>query len=217
MLVAIALGTAALMPDKSQDRLSPAAPPPWFNAPNSLAAIRLIGAGVLVAFAWHENPHAFLGLAIFLLLTDWIDGKLARWLGQQTAFGAKLDTFADIALYASLVIGLAKLEPAPLFNAWPWIVAAGGSYAASVLASIMKFKCWPSYHTRGAKIAWSLASVAAICLLVDGPTWPLRAAAAFVVMVNAEAIAITAALDQPRNDVPSLMHARRRRSGPPDS
>ena len=49
----------------------------WLTLPNLLCAIRLIGSPVLLALAIAGRPSAFLLLFIVLMLTDWMDGKLA--------------------------------------------------------------------------------------------------------------------------------------------
>jgi len=66
------------------------------TVPNILSLLRLAGVPV---FVWLLlGPHAD-GWALVLLvasaLTDWLDGKLARWLDQQSRLGQLLDPAAD--------------------------------------------------------------------------------------------------------------------------
>ena len=81
-----------------------------FTIPNLLSGLRLIGAPVLIVLAVADQPRAFLVLGLVLLFDDWLDGKLAIWLQQQTTFGARLDSVADAVLYASLLFGIAWLK-----------------------------------------------------------------------------------------------------------
>lgn len=177
------------------------------NVPNALCAIRFVGSFVLVGVAVAEATNVFVPLLAFLLMTDWIDGKLAILLQQQTKFGAKFDTVADVSLYTSLLFGLLWLKSADLADQWPWMGVAAASYALSVLASLMKFGVFPSYHTRAAKTCWFLVSVASMALFAGWSTWPIRVAVIAVTATNLEATAMTLVLNSPHVDLPSIYHA----------
>lgn len=102
---------------------SPARDRIW-TVPNLLSFIRLLGVPL---FLWlllggHRNQPAADGFALLVLvgsgITDWLDGKLARWLNQQSRFGEMLDPAAD-RLYT-----LATLIAFVLRDFIPWWVAA---------------------------------------------------------------------------------------------
>ncbi len=78
-----------------------------FTIPNALSALRLAGVPV---FLWLVlGPHRD-GIALLLLMasgiTDYLDGKLARMLGQSTKLGALLDPTADRLYIVSTVVAL---------------------------------------------------------------------------------------------------------------
>lgn len=75
------------------------------NVPNAFCVIRLIGSLGLIGMAIIDWPTVFLAVFLLLMLTDWIDGRLAAWLQQCTTFGARLDSIADAALYGALLFG----------------------------------------------------------------------------------------------------------------
>ncbi|MBI2481567.1 MAG: CDP-alcohol phosphatidyltransferase family protein [Planctomycetia bacterium] len=177
------------------------------NVPNSLCAIRFVGSFVLIGLAVGHETNIFAGLLVFLLMTDWVDGKLAILLKQQTKFGAKLDTVADVSLYTALLFGLLWLKGPELASQWPWMGVAVASYAASVIVAFIKFGGFPSYHTRAAKTCWLLVSVASVASFAGWSAWPIRIAAIAVTATNCEAIAISFILKSPRVDLPSLYHA----------
>lgn len=179
------------------------------NVPNLLSGLRLAGTPFLVGMALSGNSTAFLYLFIFLVVTDWFDGKLAIALNQRTAFGARLDSIADGTLYATLIFGLYWLQWDFLLSHANWIAGALSSFALSVFASLIKFQRLPSYHTWGAKISWHLLNLAVVFLFGDWGVWPFYLMICSVILANLEATGITLILPTCQVDVRSLRHARR--------
>lgn len=177
------------------------------NLPNALSAFRLVGSLVLVGLALAGWRQEFAWLLAALLVSDWIDGKIAIAWQQQTPFGARLDSVADALMYAAFLFGLGWLESNLLRREWPWVAAVLASYGLTCAASLCKFRCFPTYHTRSAKTSWLLVSLGALSLFLGGPLWPLQVAAVVVVGANLEGTAITAILPQSRSDVASIRRA----------
>jgi cardiolipin synthase len=87
--------------------------------PNALSVLRLLGVPL---FLWlvlgpHQDAWAFVLLAVSGA-TDWLDGYLARRLGQVSRIGALLDPLADRLYIAATLLGLALRDIIP----W-WLVA----------------------------------------------------------------------------------------------
>lgn len=191
-----------------------AAPEPQISnriltVPNFICVIRLVGSFILIPIAWQGQNEVFLWVFIFLAMTDWLDGKLAILLNQRTVLGARLDSWADAALYAALLFGVVTMYGATLRSELVWIGAALVSYLISTAAGFQKYKRWPSYHTRAAKTSWFLTAVAVIALFSDWALWPLRVAAVAVTITNFEALLITIISPAWRADVTSIYHAWR--------
>ncbi|WP_442511468.1 CDP-alcohol phosphatidyltransferase family protein [Novipirellula sp. SH528] len=181
----------------------------WATLPNALCVIRFIGSWVMVGFAIRGRSEWVVGLFLFLAATDWIDGKLAILLNQRSPIGPKIDTVADVTLYACLLISLVYLHSDLLVQESLWIGLALLSYAGSCGLSLMKFGRLPSYHTRAAKTCWFLMVIGVIALFLEWSTWPLRVAMIGVIFTNVEAMLITLTLTQPQSDISSLLQARR--------
>ena len=177
--------------------------------PNLLCLVRLVGSFILIPIAWQGRNEVFLWCFIFLAMTDWVDGKLAILLNQRTVLGARLDSWADAALYAALLFGIVTLYGDTLRSELAWIVTALVTYLISIAAGFWKYKRWPSYHTRAAKTSWFLTGLAVIALFVEWEFWPLRVAAVAVTLTNIEAILITIISPAWRADVTSIYHAWR--------
>ncbi len=179
------------------------------TVPNFLCVIRLAGSFILIPIAWQGQNEVFLWLFIFLAMTDWFDGKLAILLNQRTVLGARLDSWADAALYAALLFGVVTMYGTSLRSELIWIGAALVTYLISIAAGFWKYKRWSSYHTRAAKTSWFLTAVAVIALFNDWALWPLRIAAVAVTITNFEALLITIISPTWRADVTSVYHAWR--------
>lgn len=87
--------------------------------PNALSVLRLLGVPLFLYLLL--GPHAD-GWALVVLvaagLSDWLDGKIARWLDQASRLGALLDPAADrLYILATLVAFVVR-------GIVPWWVAA---------------------------------------------------------------------------------------------
>jgi cardiolipin synthase len=102
-----------------------AAPIPTSNriwtVPNAISLIRLMGVPLFLYFL--IGPHHHDGLAVAVLAvggtTDWVDGYVARRLGQVSRLGELLDPFADRLYILAALLGLTVRDVVP----W-WLTAA---------------------------------------------------------------------------------------------
>ena len=186
---------------------------PLLTVPNLLCAFRLFTSPLLAVLAWFQLPSWCLGLFVILLLTDWLDGRVARWLKQETLFGTRLDSFADVTFYGCVLLALVVLRTEMMRREAIWIALALSSYAVSVAAGWIKFDRVPSYHTRLAKTSWLLVGIGVVSVFAGGTIWLFRLALGAVVLTNLEATAITLVLPEWRVNVSWLLQALRERRG----
>lgn len=183
-----------------------------WSVPNLLSAIRLICAPGLLALAGMQLPEFFLWTFTVLLLTDWLDGRIARWSGQETTFGARLDSIADVTTYVAVLLGSYWLKPDLIGAEVPLILIAAGSYVFSIGVCVLRFRRLPTYHTLAAKLCWALTGLGIIFVLLSVSVWPLRVAMGAIMAANLEATAITLLIPHWRANVPTLYHALGRRN-----
>lgn len=174
--------------------------------PNIICAVRLAGAITLIGIALMGYLRWFTGLYIVLSLSDWIDGKLARFLNQRSDFGARFDSLADAILNGALFFGIGWLRWDILRAEAPWWIAALVSYVLTSSVGLWKYGKIPSYHTYGAKASNWLMLVGAICLLLDYSVWPFRIAMLAVTLTNLEGTVITWFLKEWQADVLTVFH-----------
>ena len=103
-----------------------------FTIPNGLTLLRALG---IPLFLWlflrqHSVGWSFIVLTLGAI-TDYFDGKVARWLNQESALGAAMDPTIDRAYIAATVIAMAIRD----FIPW-WLVGlliARDLYMAALL------------------------------------------------------------------------------------
>ncbi len=176
--------------------------------PNVITSIRIVASPGLVMLALADQPIWLIVLAVVLVFTEWLDGFLARLMHTTSELGARLDTVADAIFYSSMLAATVLFRPNLMLQESVWMSAAVGSYAVNWIASWVKFRRLPSYHTWAAKGVWGVVGVGIISLLSGFNPWPFRIAMLCVLLTNLEAIGITLTLTECKVDVPSLWHAR---------
>ena len=119
--------------------------------PNVISFARSLGVGW---FLWmllvDENV---VGAAILLLVigsTDWIDGYLARRLGQESELGRKLDPIADrLALVAAVVAGaIAQVDGEAILPLWLVAGLIAREVVMSVAVLVLFRRTGESIHVR---------------------------------------------------------------------
>lgn len=181
------------------------------NVPNALSAFRVACVPVLLGFAWQGAVLPFLILFALGLLSDVLDGVLARRLGQETAFGAKLDQWGDFALWIALPLAAWWLWPAILAREARFVGLALACMLLPTAIAYLKYRAVPGYHTWSVKLGAIAMGIAAPLLLLFEIAWPFRIAALFQVVCAIDELGITLLSAECRNDVPSVFHAVRDR------
>lgn len=106
------------------------------NLPNALTLLRIFLVPILVAaLLTRSEEGVFLGAGIFGLavLTDYLDGYLARRRNEITKLGIVLDPLADKLLITAALVSLVELDAVP---AWMVMIIVGREFAVTVLRSI---------------------------------------------------------------------------------
>ncbi len=94
-----------------------------FNLPNALTWIRIVAVPLVVLVFYLPVPWARPGAGLLFALagiTDYLDGYLARRLGQTSNFGAFLDPVADKLVVSTALVLLVQSDP----DLWLALVAA---------------------------------------------------------------------------------------------
>lgn len=176
------------------------------HLPNAITGVRFLCAPTLLVLAWYGFPKAFVGVVAFSFFSDAVDGFIARRFKLESQLGARLDSLADIVIYATMPIAAWWLWPDIFQREAPYIAAVVVSYTLPALWGIFKFGVFTSYHTRSVKLAAALMGITVIVLFLGGPAWPFHIAAAVCLIAAMEEIAITVILRKKQDNIPSIWH-----------
>lgn len=182
-----------------------------WNWPNRITVTRVVLAPLMTVLGLFGQHQMFLILFAVLLLSDYLDGLLARHLHQQSEFGSRLDTVGDVLMAFSAIIGGWLL--------WPEAFEANASLFAIValllvidgLAAYLKYHRLPSYHTWSAKISTTFLGVGAWLFFAGITPLVFKLAIGLLAVSAVENLTITLLLAQWRSDVPTVLHAHRLR------
>ena len=135
-----------------------------WTIPNAISAARLLGVPVFLWLVLGPRTQAAdwwaVGLLIAASASDWLDGKIARALNQQSRLGQLLDPAADRLYIVATLVALAIRAIIP----W-WLVAALAArevLLAGVLA-VLRRRGW------GALQVSFVGKAATLCLLYAFP------------------------------------------------
>lgn len=119
--------------------------------PDLITSLRIAGTVALLFLAPLSMP--FLVVYTLCGASDVLDGFLARRWKLESAFGARLDSVADILFYAVMLYSLFPLlvELLPL-GCWYGIGAVILLRLASYITAAVKYHCFAAVHTYANKI-----------------------------------------------------------------
>lgn len=175
------------------------------NLPNAISLYRLLAFPVILYAALVGNEPLFVWLLCISLVSDVADGNLARYLKQQTHFGAALDNLADICTYAMAILGLfvfkwADIEP----HSW-FLFLFLGLFVVSYIVSFARFGKIPGLHLYSAVSAGYVQSVFFFVLFVFGfYTWFFYLAVGWGIVAYTEKILVLFKLDDIKIGVKGL-------------
>ena len=175
------------------------------NVPNFISLYRLLVFPVILIMALTGREQWFVILLCISLVSDVLDGNIARLFKLQTNFGAALDNLADICTYAMAILGLfvfkwAEIEP----HSWILFLFLG-IFILSYVVSFARFGKIPGLHLYSAVSAGYAQSIFFFVLFVLGfYPWMLYVVATWGIIAYIEKIIILFKLDDIRIGVKGL-------------
>jgi len=128
---------------------------------NIISIVRIV---LALGLFW-VRPLSVLFYAIYLIcvISDMLDGYVARKTHTESKVGEKLDSVSDLIMFIVLTIILFPIiHPTPQIISW--IVIIGVIRAVSMIAVLVKYKTFAILHTYGNKITGFVLSLLPLSL-----------------------------------------------------
>ena len=184
----------------------------WRHIPNAISAARLAATPVLLYLAVMRSRESFAWLLLACLLSDILDGLIARAFRLRSALGAVLDSVADMAVVALSLIGLFIFQMEFLrANALP-LSAPIALYGLDVACALWRYGRISSFHTVLVRISAYLQGTFIMWLFFWGPaSWLLYVMIGVTCVAYLEEMALMALMPDWTTDVRGIYWVLRKR------
>lgn len=177
-----------------------------WTIPNILSAYRLMAFPLLVLLILREQTQAFAFVFSLSLITDILDGWIARTFHMESELGAKLDSWADMVTYIAGFWAIFSLKGQEISPHTAWIFAFAIAWITLHIAMFAKFGGIIGLHTYAFKITAYLQGACMIALLWFGFWgWLFYLAIGFGIFACIEEILIVLRLSEPKTNVKGLL------------
>lgn len=123
------------------------------HLPNLLSGWRLLSFPLLLWLIFTGARHDFVLLLSINLVTDILDGLIARTFKLQTEFGAKLDSLADITTYIGAFAGMMHFEQEFVVSKDWEFISMLLLWFSGYLVCFIRFRRTPHLHLYSTKTA----------------------------------------------------------------
>lgn len=170
-----------------------------------LSLYRLLVFPVILYMALTNRETTYVVLLCISLISDALDGSIARRFNLQTKFGAALDNLADICTYAMAILGLflfkwEEIKPHSLI-----LYSFFAVFVLSYIIAFVRFQKIPGLHLYSAVSAGYVQSVFFFILFVFGfYTWFYYLAIGWGVVAYIEKCFVLLRLDDIKRGVKGL-------------
>jgi cardiolipin synthase len=175
------------------------------NVPNLLSFYRLISFPFVLYFAFTHQERIFVILLVINLISDILDGLIARTFKMQTRFGAKLDSYADIGMYITAILGVVLFKAEDLAPHMVSLILFIVAFILPKIISYYKFREFPSLHLYSSKIGGYMQGFFFFALFVYG----FNALFYYIVIIWGilsfiEQVVVVVMASEPKSDVKGL-------------
>lgn len=116
------------------------------HLPNHISSARLLSVPVLLALAYYGREEPFKWLLLAALLSDILDGLIARSFNLTSSLGALLDSIADMLLMIAAAYGVWIFHQEFVQAHGPTVLFVLGLWLLEMLASLWRYGRLSSFH-----------------------------------------------------------------------
>jgi len=177
----------------------------FWTIPNLITLYRLLMVPVILYFAISGREKLFAVFLVINLISDIIDGYIARRFKMESEIGAKLDSFADNFNYVLAIIGFFIFKMDDLRPHLVSLIIFISMLLLTVIVPLIKFGKFPSFHLYVTKIGGYIQGAFFICLFTIGFIAPFYYFMIIWGMLGAvECIAIDMVIPEMRSNIKGL-------------
>ncbi|MDD4225121.1 MAG: CDP-alcohol phosphatidyltransferase family protein [Mariniphaga sp.] len=176
-----------------------------FNLPNAISFYRLLMFPVILVLLWGKNEFWFVILLCINLVSDILDGNIARIFNLKTKFGAALDNLADMGTYLLALLGIFmfrwdQIQP-HVWILYLFLIV----FTASYLVAFFRFKKIPGLHLYSAVSAGYLQGIFFFILFAVGfYSWLYYLAVGWRIVAYLEKILVLLRIETIRSGIKGL-------------
>ncbi len=175
------------------------------NVPNAISFYRLIVFPIILVMALTGKEKLFLVLLCISLVSDILDGNIARHFKLQTRFGAALDNLADICTYAMAILGIFLFRWIEIRPHAEFLFIFLGIFGLSYIVAFYRFGKVPGLHLYSSVTAGYIQGIFFFVLFVWGfYPWMFYLAMVWGIIAYAEKILVLLRLDDIKPGVKGL-------------
>lgn len=179
--------------------------------PNLFTAARIALMPAVLTATLIGSRSWFVVLVVVALLTDALDGFLARRFNAFSDLGRTLDSYADYTLLLTGTAGIALLWPEAVRRELSWVIVGLGAFFFVLSYGYARFGCALRYHTWATKVLSPCLGLSMIPLLTEYSAVPFRTLIVLYVLAAVEQVGIATVLPVYRGEVATFAHALRLR------
>lgn len=177
----------------------------WANTPNAISLARLLATPILLAAVLWRRPELFKWLLLACLLSDILDGLIARVFRLRSRRGATLDSTADMFVMLILIAGVCVFQKQFVIAHFWEIGVAVTLYVIEFIAALWRYGRISSYHTILSQIAAYAQGIFVISLFLWGyQGWLFHTMITLTIAASSEEFLLLYVLPEPRVDVRGL-------------
>jgi len=138
------------------------------HLPNLISCARILSTPVLLVLAFQGQEEPFKWLLLAALISDILDGLIARTFDLVSTLGAALDSIGDTLLMVVAVTGVWLFHPGFVHAYAMPIVFALGLWLLELLISLWRYGKLSSFHTYGVRVGAYLQGIFVMSLFFWG-------------------------------------------------
>ena len=186
------------------------------STPNGISIARLCATPVLLASVLLDRIELFKWLLLACLLSDILDGLIARTFHLTTKLGASLDSVADAVTMLIGILGVFVFQKSFVSEHYSAMLLVAVFYVAELVASLIRYGKLSSFHTMLDRIAAYMAGIFAMSLFLWGyHGWLFKLTVVVYLVSLFEEMALICLLPEWRSDVGSIFRVLDKRGRKP--